>query len=196
MSDDAAGSPQRNHNNINIPVEAEEDRQYNTTGTTADLSQTIFTFLRPLFCTKHCLHHLIRRVGRLSSFPTTSGLSQTLTTCETSISLDGAASFQRRQDDGDCGLGVTGVVDLRAADGDWRGGLGGDAVAKASHVALWGSDLKVVAGVGLKVRDDCLSQTSVHLHLQSVVLHLEDGRGLVELEGKDAKGESGLVYLS
>lgn len=128
----------------------------------------------PTFCTKHSLRHLIRRAGRLSSLPsTTSGLSQTLTTCETSISLDGAAIFQRRQDDGDCGLGVTGVVDLRAADGDWRGGLGGDAVAKASHVALWGGDLKVVAGVGLKVRDDCLSQTSVHLHLQSVVLHLE-----------------------
>lgn len=128
----------------------------------------------PTFCTKHRLRHLIRRAGRLSSLPsTTSGLSQTLTTCETSISLDGAAIFQRRKDDGDCGLGVTGVVDLRAADGDWRGGLGGDAVAKASHVALGGGDLKVVAGVGLKVRDDCLSQTSVHLHLQSVVLHLE-----------------------
>lgn len=86
-------------------------------------------------------------------------------------------SLQRRQDYGDCGLSVTGVVNLRAADSDRRGGLGGDAVAEASHVALRSSDLKVVAGVRLKVRDDCLSQTSVHLHLLSVILHLEDGRG-------------------
>lgn len=74
------------------------------------------------------------------------------------------------------------MVNLRAADGDWRGGLGGDAVAKASHVALRSSDLKVVAGVRLKVWDDRLSQTSVHLHLLSVILHLGDVRGLVKLE--------------
>lgn len=69
------------------------------------------------------------------------------------------------------------MVNLGAADDDWRGGLCGDAVAKASHVSLWSRDLKVVAGVRLKVWDDCLSQTSVHLHLLSVILHLQDGRG-------------------
>lgn len=67
------------------------------------------------------------------------------------------------------------MVDFGAADGDGRGGLGGDAVAQASHVALWGGDLKVVAGIGLKVGNDGLFQPSVHLHLLTVVLHLEDG---------------------
>lgn len=174
MSDDAAGSPQRNHNNINIPVGAEEDRQCNTTGTTANPSQAICAFPRPLFALNTVFAILSGgQAGYHRSLPPHLDYLKHKQTCETSISLDGAAIFQRRQDDGDCGLGVTGVVDLRAADGDWRGGLGGDAVAKASHVALGGGDLKVVAGVGLKVRDDCLSQTSVHLHLQSVVLHLE-----------------------
>lgn len=92
--------------------------------------------------------------------------------------LDGSASLQGGQDDGDCGLRVPGVVDLGAPDGDGRGGLGGDAVAQASHVALWGGDLKVIAGVRLKVRNDGLSQPSIHLHLLTVVLHLEDGSRL------------------
>lgn len=70
------------------------------------------------------------------------------------------------------------MVNLRAAYDDWWGGLGGDTVAKASHVALGSSDLEVVAGVGLKVWDDCPSQTSIHLHLLAVVLHLEDSTGL------------------
>lgn len=74
------------------------------------------------------------------------------------------------------------MVNLRAADGDWRGGLGGDAVAKASHVALRGSDLEVVTGVRLEVWDDRLSQSSIHLHLLAVILHLEGGRGLMRLE--------------
>lgn len=94
-----------------------------------------------------------------------------------SILLDRSASLQRWQDYGDSGLSFTGVVNLRAADGDWWGGLGGDAVAKAPHVALGSSDLEVVAGVGLKVWDDCLSQTSIHLHLLAIILHLEDGTG-------------------
>lgn len=71
------------------------------------------------------------------------------------------------------------MINFRTADGDWRGGLGGDAVAKASHVALGGSDLEVIAGVRLKVWDNSLSEPSVHLHLLAVVLHLEDGTGLV-----------------
>ena len=66
------------------------------------------------------------------------------------------------------------MVDLGAPDGDGRGGLGGDAVAQASHVTLWGGDLKVIAGIRLKVRNDSLFQPSVHLHLLTVVLHLED----------------------
>lgn len=92
--------------------------------------------------------------------------------------LDGSASLQGGQDDGDCGLRVAGVVDLGAPDGDGRGGLGGNAVAQASHVALWGGDLKVIAGVRLKVGNDGLSQPSVHLHLLTVILHLEDGSRL------------------
>lgn len=72
------------------------------------------------------------------------------------------------------------MVNLRAADGDWRGGLGRDAVAKASHVALRSSDLKVVAGVRLEVWDDCLSETCVHLHLLTVILHLEEEEGASE----------------
>lgn len=48
-------------------------------------------------------------------------------------------------------------------------------MAKASHVALWGGDLKVVAGVGLKVLDDGLLRPSVHLYVLMVILHLEDG---------------------
>lgn len=70
------------------------------------------------------------------------------------------------------------MVDLGAADGDGRGGLGGDAVAQASHVALWGGDLKVIAGIRLKVRNDGLFQPSVHLHLLPVILHLEDASRL------------------
>lgn len=92
--------------------------------------------------------------------------------------LDGSASLQGRQDDGDRGLRVPGVVDLGAPDGDGRGGLGGDAVAQASHVALWSGDLKVIAGIRLKVRNDGLFQPSVHLHLLTVILHLEDGSRL------------------
>lgn len=67
------------------------------------------------------------------------------------------------------------MVDLGAPDGDGWGGLGGDAVAQASHIALWGGDLKVIAGIRLKVWNDGLFQPSVHLHLLTVVLHLEDG---------------------
>ncbi len=46
VSDDAAGSPQRNHNNIDIPVGAEEDKQYFTSCTDAEANvfQSIFTF--------------------------------------------------------------------------------------------------------------------------------------------------------
>lgn len=96
--------------------------------------------------------------------------------------LDRSAGLQRWQDYGDGGLSIAGVVNLRAADGDWWGGLGGDAVAKASHVSLRSSYLEVVASVGLKVWDDCLSQTSIHLHLLAVILHLEDETGLVMLQ--------------
>lgn len=74
------------------------------------------------------------------------------------------------------------MVNLRAADGDWWGGLGSDAMAKASHVALRSSDLEVVAGVRLKVWDDRLPQSSIHLHLLAVILHLKGGGGLVRLE--------------
>lgn len=87
------------------------------------------------------------------------------------------------------------MVKLGAVDGDWRGCLGRDAVAKASHVALWSSDFKIIVGVWLKVWDDCLSQTSVHLHLLSVILHLEDGRGLLNLEQK-AKGKDASVLMT
>lgn len=92
--------------------------------------------------------------------------------------LDGSASLQGGKDDGDRGLRVPGVVDLGAADSDGRGRLGGDTVAQASHVALWGGDLKVIAGIGLEVRNDSLFQPSVHLHLLTVILHLEDGSRL------------------
>lgn len=44
------------------------------------------------------------------------------------VLLDRSAIFQRWQDYGDGSLCVTGVVNLRAADGYWRGGLGGDPV--------------------------------------------------------------------
>lgn len=49
VSDDAAGSPQRNHNNINIPVGAGEDKQRN-----AGCTQTIANFLFSLF-----IHNLL-----------------------------------------------------------------------------------------------------------------------------------------
>lgn len=49
-------------------------------------------------------------------------------------------------------------------------------MAKAAHVSLRSRNLKVVARVRLKVWDDSLFQTSVHLHLLSVILHLEEGR--------------------
>lgn len=69
------------------------------------------------------------------------------------------------------------MVDLRAANGDWWGGLGTDAVAKAAHVALGCSDLEIIAGVRLKIWDDCLFKASIHLHFLTVVLHLEDTTG-------------------
>lgn len=87
------------------------------------------------------------------------------------------------------------MVDLRAADGDWRGGLGGDAVAQASHVALGGSDFEVVAGVRLKVWDDGLPQTGVHLHLLPVVLHLEDRRSKFKQKVK-WYADDRLLYLN
>lgn len=87
------------------------------------------------------------------------------------------------------------MVDLRAADGDWRGGLGGDAVAQASHVALGGSDLEVVAGIRLKVWDDGLPQTGVHLHLLPVVLHLEDRRSKFNQRVKRWYADDRLLYL-
>lgn len=80
------------------------------------------------------------------------------------------------------------MIDLRPADGDWWGGLGGDAVAKASHVSLRSSDLEVVVGVRLKVWDDSLSQTSINFHLLSAILHLEEGRGIaIRIKGKKVK---------
>lgn len=48
-------------------------------------------------------------------------------------------------------------------------------MAQASHVALRGGDLKVVAGIGLKVLNDGLLRPSVHLYVLVVILHLEDG---------------------
>jgi len=69
------------------------------------------------------------------------------------------------------------VVNFRAPDGDWWGCLGVYAKAEASHVAFRSCDFKVVAGIGLKVGDDCLSQASIHLHLQTVILHLEGWEG-------------------
>lgn len=71
------------------------------------------------------------------------------------------------------------MVNLGAADGDRWGCLGRNAVAKASHVAFRTRDYEVIAGVGLKFWDDCLFQTSVHLQLQMVILHLE-GEGISE----------------
>lgn len=88
--------------------------------------------------------------------------------------LDRSAGFKQRQDNGDGGIGfTTALVDLRAADDDWWGCFGCDAVAKASHVALRSSDFKVIAGVRLKVWDDRLFKTCVHLHLLTIILHLD-----------------------
>lgn len=70
------------------------------------------------------------------------------------------------------------MVNLGPANGDWRRGLGRDAVPQAAHVSFGGGDLEVVAGVRPQVGDDGLSQTGVHLHLLLVVLHLVDWRNM------------------
>lgn len=88
------------------------------------------------------------------------------------------------------------MVDLRAADGDWWGGLGRDAVAQASHVALGGSDLEVIAGVWLKVWDDGFPHTGVYLHLLPVVLHLEDRRSKFKQKVKCWYADDRLLYFN
>lgn len=73
-------------------------------------------------------------------------------------------------------------------------------MAQAPHVALWRGDLKVIAGVGLKVLNDGLLRPSVHLYVLMVILHLEDGGRLAFSEQPPgnfecSNADAGLVRL-
>lgn len=78
------------------------------------------------------------------------------------------------QYDGDGGLSVPAVVDLRPIDHHGRWGFGMNAVSQATQVALRTGDFKIIAGVRQQIGDHGLPQASVHLHLLTVVLHLRN----------------------